>query len=696
MSKPVKLDPAHTGLPRTDRNRGIGLLDRIREWVRTHPKSVVVGILGLCVLLAAYRIYQWNRNPNVYLLVDESNAKWIRPFNAFNLGTHDYLRPMGTMFRCEFTLSQPVSRATLRLTAFRTMVVWVDADPKWTQPLFESGDDFSRWKTPAVLELPGTLEKGKHELSVFVTNQAAHTCLLASSPELGIASGTDWDTIEVGQSLMKAVLASDGTTTVPNQIKEAGDPDMFESLSQKWPWLLVIFVAVSTWTWISDAGRKIGRAPSTARLTPRRLRWMLMVAWVIMGVNNLWKVPPEIGFDVNDHVDYVKFLLKEHRIPLASDGWQMFQSPLLYLMAAPVYAVCSTVLSPPDCVEFLRIFPLLCGLAQIEILYRTAMVVFPDRDDLQSISISVGALMPMNIYMSNAFGNEPLVGCLTAVLVLLCVKLLRTPSSSRHRHYFVWMGIVWGLALLSKVTPLLLAPLLVSLIFYQSWIVEGSFASGVRRNVSMFASCFVVTGWYYVRNWILLERPFVGGWDPTRGISWWQDPSYRTWSQLLSFGASLKQPLYAGVMSFWDAIYSTMWADGFLSGNFVRIPRNPWNIAWMEVAALLSIVPVVCILAGLITMWMKRNAAACGSLIVAASAIGIYFAAIIDLYVQIPIFSSAKSSYALGLLPCFGILAAAGAEPLLHLRILRSVMVGALSCWATSSFFAFFCLKSLG
>ena len=696
MSKPVKLDPAHKARPRTDRNREIGLLDRIRAWVRTHPTLVVVGILGLGVLLTAYRIYQWNRNPNVYLLVDESKAKWIRPFNAFNLGTHHYQRPMATMFRCEFTLSQPVSQAKLRLKAFRTMAVWIDVDPQSTQPLFRSGNDLSKWKTPTVFELPGTLETGKHVLLVYVTNQAAHTCLLASCPELGIESGTDWDTFEVGQSWMKAALASDGTTTVPNQVKEAGYPDMIESMTKKWPWLLGMFVVVSTWTWMNDGNRRIGFVPSTARLTSCRLRWLIMIAWVIMGVNNLWRVPPEMGFDVNDHIDYVKFLLKEHRIPLASDGWQMFQSPLLYLMAAPVYAVCSTILSPSGCVEFLRIFPLLCGLAQIEILYRTAMVVFPDRDDLQSITITVGALMPMNIYMSNAFGNEPLVGCFTALLMLLCVKLLSTPSSSRHRHFFVWMGIVWGLALLSKVTPLLLAPLLVSLIFYQSWVIEGSFPSGVRRTVSMFASCFVVTGWYYVRNWILLDRPFVGGWDPTRGISWWQDPSYRTWSQLLSFGASLRQPIYAGVMSFWDAIYSTMWADGFISGNVMRIPRNPWNIAWMEVTALLSMVPVMCILAGLVTMWMKRNAAARGGLIVAAAAIGIYFAAIIDLYVQIPIFSSAKSSYALGLLPCFGILAAAGAEPLLRMRILRSAIVASFSCWAIASFLSYFCLKSLG
>lgn len=673
-----------------------GSLERIRVWVRSHPVPVAIAAVAIGVLLTAYRVGQWYRNPNVYLLVDEAKAKWIRPFNAFNLGTHHYQRPMATMFRCEFTLSQPVSRPKLRLTAFRAMSVWVDSDPQSAKPLFQKPIDQKTWKTPSVIEVPGTLDVGKHTLSVYVTNQAAHTCLLASSPELGIHSGTDWETHEVGQDVMKAVLASDRSTTVPSQVKEAGYPDVGKSARGLWPWLVLIFVTTLTWSWLASPRASADPSSVRWRLTPTRLRWILVIGWIVMGVNNLWKVPPEMGFDVNEHIDYVKFLLKEHRIPLASDGWQMFQSPLLYLIAAPVYAVCALVFSPTGCLEFLRILPLLCGLAQIEILYRVAVTVFPDRDDLCSIAIGVGSQMPMNIYMSNAFGNEPLVGMFTSLLILLCVKLLIVPASQRHRHFFAWMGIVWGLALLSKVTPLLLAPMLVVLIFYQSWIVEGSFAAGLRRNRSVFFFCFLVSGWYYVRNWILLDRPFVGGWDPTRGISWWQDPSYRTWSQLWSFGASLHQPLYAGVISFWDAIYSTMWADGFLSGNVMKAHLNPWNIYWLEVGAVLALLPTACIVLGLVLIWTVADAARRACFLIAAASIGIYFAAIIDLYVQIPIFSAAKSSYALGLLPCFGIIAAAGAEPFLRLRIFRSAFVAALSCWGVASYLTYLCIKSIG
>ena len=40
--------------------------------------------------------------------------------------------------------------------------------------------------------------------------------------------------------------------------------------------------------------------------------------------------------------------------------------------------------------------------------------VFPGRNDLQIIGTAVGGFLPLNIYISQVVGNEPLSGCLTA------------------------------------------------------------------------------------------------------------------------------------------------------------------------------------------------------------------------------------------------------------------------------------------
>jgi hypothetical protein len=199
----------------------------------------------------------------------------------------------------------------------------------------------------------------------------------------------------------------------------------------------------------------------------------------------------------------------------------------------------------------------------------------------------------------------------------------------------------------------------------------------------------MIAGWYYFRNFIELGSFFIGGWDPSRGIKWWQDPGYRTWSHLLSFGQSLIYPVYSGACSFWDAIYSTLWLDGFNSGIVNFKDRPPWNLNFMAAGALLSLIPTFFILssiwAGLIKQNQSRNA-----VIFSIVTILLFIAALIDLFVQLPTYSTAKSTYTLGLLPCYAILAAAGAEPFVRKKIIRSVAMASFSCWAFAAYAAYF------
>jgi len=50
----------------------------------------------------------------------------------------------------------------------------------------------------------------------------------------------------------------------------------------------------------------------------------------------------------------------------------------------------------------------------------------------------------------------------------------------------------------------------------------------------------------------------------------------------------------------------------------------------------------------------------------------------------------AKASYTLGLLPCYAVLAAAGAEPFLRNRIVRSVVIAVFACWGFAAYTAYF------
>ncbi len=502
-----------------------------------------------------------------------------------------------TIFQTSFTTAAPVGNVRLTVRAFRRAAVALDGE------LIDRGaKDFDDWKEPRSLALPSPLPAGRHVLRIVVSNRDAVCCLLAYCPQLNIRTGPGWEATPLGRPTAPAVAAAN--VNLPEMAVTF--PSVAQAIRSIAPWLIAIFCVSFVWTmW----GRRAWR------LSPGLLRWVLIAAWLVLAVNNIWKVPPDIGFDVEAHYDYIEHIVRARSLPLANEGWQMFQPPLFYLLAAPWFALFRSHFNDEFVVKALRFIPLLCGLAQIEVAYRAARAVFPDQEDLQAIAMTVGGLLPMQICISMVIGNEPLAGCLTAAVVLMCFLLLAEPTRPRRSRFFIWLGVLWGLALLSKVTPLLLAPLVVAVIFWQARreviatkSTTHSPGFGLSRVALVVGASLLTSGWYFARNWSHFGKPFiVGSGDPATGLRWWQDPSYRTWNQLASFGTALVHPVYAGCWSLWDSLYSSMWLDGFVSGTST-IPKGvPWNLSWMEAGAWLGLVPMGLILCGVFYRMASRT-----------------------------------------------------------------------------------------
>jgi tetratricopeptide (TPR) repeat protein len=81
-------------------------------------------------------------------------------------------------------------------------------------------------------------------------------------------------------------------------------------------------------------------------------------------------------------------------------------------------------------------------------------------------------------------------------------------------------------------------------------------------------------------------------------VRWWQDPGYHTAGYFTRFGRALVDPLFSGLGSFGDGLYSTMFADGLCGGRPGLLCRTPWNYELMTAGCLLAIVAVVLVLAG--------------------------------------------------------------------------------------------------
>jgi hypothetical protein len=333
---------------------------------------------------------------------------------------------------------------------------------------------------------------------------------------------------------------------------------------------------------------------------------------------------------------------------------------------------------------------MLCGLAQIEILYRAARMGFPARPDLQIIATVAGTLLPMRIYMCQVVGNEPLAGCLTSLVVLMALCLLTDEERKRGGIFVAGLGVVWGLAILSKVTAIILAPLLLVAIVAHGRKAGDAATRLVGKGMLLLGACLATAGWFFVWNWIHYGKPLVHPGDPIWKLDWSQDPGYRTWSQLVSFGESLSHPVYSGAVGFWDSLYSTLWLDGFLSGVAIFRVRPPWNDDFMLAGAWLGLIPTTLLLLGLGALLRERLPGSRAALLFASGCLALYLAAILDIWLRLPFYSAAKASYTLGLAPCYGLLIAAGAGAFLRGRLARSLAAAAVSCWAAAAFLAYF------
>jgi hypothetical protein len=639
-----------------------------RSWF----KGLIVAAL---VALAAAAAVAWAvRDPGIALLTGDG---WIRYPEATRLPIHQP-GTTTTAFRVRLDGVRTAGGEVLTLRAMRSAVVTLDG-----KPLFRTPGDRSRWKETFRIELPPLSGDGTRELRIDVTNVNGHPALAAQCRPLGLATGRSWEASRDGKLWLPALPADEIPPPALSRTFLRADRAMVSLL----PLFVFVFLAVFLLSY--HAG-----GPATARLnrlvpSAAGVRSLLIAAWLVMAANNFWKLPLAMGMDNTGHWLYIRHIAESWRIPLAGEGWQMFQPPLFHVLEALAYRLLMPFFEGETVVRLLKLLPLVCGMAQVEIVYRAMRTACPDREGLQVTGTLLGGLLPMNLYMAQSLGNEPLSGLLTALIVLASFRMIAAGSLPGWKGQ-IWIGCLLGLALLTKVTAILIVPPLLAAAGCIALTKAPSRREGLRSWMSFAllaaAVALALCGWYYLRNYLEMGRFFIGGWDPSRRIEWWQDPGFRTPAQLYRFGEALFYPVFSSCQGFWDAIYSTFWMDGFLGAY----DRPPWNYPLMLSGAWLSLVPTAAILAGAaVALFQREGGAGRGLLRFSLGAVLIYLAAIFWIFLTVPILSSAKASYALGLVPCFALLAARGFEVLGRRRIARAALQGLFACWAAAAYGAY-------
>ena len=107
-------------------------------------------------------------------------------------------------------------------------------------------------------------------------------------------------------------------------------------------------------------------------------------------------------------------------------------------------------------IHLARLFSLLLATGTLLCTYRIALDVFPHTPMLPLAALAFNAFIPMFIFISASVNNDNLVILLSSVTLLMLVRIIQRGAS---RRFLVLLGVVIGLACLTKLSALGLVPM---------------------------------------------------------------------------------------------------------------------------------------------------------------------------------------------------------------------------------------------
>ncbi len=607
--------------------------------------TAAFGALAACAMIAA--CWCVPRLPGLNFLPARKPAEWIiypTPANADALPAVE----LTTEFRTTFSLAGPVPNATVRALGFKTLMVRLNGK-QLPSPLNQTTD----WKSVREFDVSRLLRSGTNELFVAVSSSNGLPSLWLSlrAGDFGLVSDESWTASFAGGTWQKAQLATAALEIRPgNRLYSQERP--LGSWRRNWPFLLLLAALA--------AGLVAAAKRSAAKKSQRLCVVILALAWIALGINNLRLLPKEIGFDAAEHLSYIQYILDHGTLPLANEGWEMYQPPLYYLLSAGVLRTAH--LSTGDAgVMVLRAFGLLCGITTFVLVFMCLRLVFPTRSTAQILGLVFAALLPVNLYLYEFVTNELLASTLVAAALYLCLRSVAFNGPTSLRRCAV-LGLVLGAALLTKSSALVAAPVILAVLAWHEWKFRSLGPPRWMLHLLVFLlACIAVCGWHYCRMGIHFGNPLLGNWDPRSGFHWWQQPGYRTAGAFGHFGQCLTRPFYSAFVGVPDGLYSTIWGDGLFGGGADWRVRPPWNYELMAAGYLFALVPTIAVIIGVLFFLVEfrrrptRDALLLlGVAVLAIIALGYYA-------LKVPSYAAAKAFY---VLPALVPLCAFGAEGL--------------------------------
>jgi len=263
----------------------------------------------------------------------------------------------------------------------------------------------------------------------------------------------------------------------------------------------------------------------------KRLIGLLAALFLILATTYAVIIPPFEGFDALAHYGYVTYLRSHRQLPpldrpTGAISYELIAHPPLYYALAALSGVGSpldetmalaaqssnvyhtkvlsqrlSVTLPEQTLAALwpvwaaRAVSMLGGLLALLGTWLLARTCFPAMPSLALAAAAVVGFNPQFLFAAANITNDALSAATNVFTVWLAARNVLYPQKA---HTWFWVGVLAGLAALTKYSgPLLALPLLILLIYY--WRKVGWRATGQAIGYALIGA-LLTGGWYYGRN----------------------------------------------------------------------------------------------------------------------------------------------------------------------------------------------------
>ncbi len=226
------------------------------------------------------------------------------------------------------------------------------------------------------------------------------------------------------------------------------------------------------------------------------------------------------------------------------------------------------------------------GLGAWAILLTWSLIreLFPDTAWMAVVSAAIHAFTPMYLFISSTVNNDNLIVPLSTLSLLWMIRMIKSApelTSRQHLWRHATLGLVLGLAMLTKATGIGLLPLAAATVFWEAWRLPANKSLQKRT-------------WFFVKSLGVMAIPLLAV------SGWWFYRNYRLygdWLGLNAFYAVLgTRDIPASLSQLWGERFS--FAAGYW-GNFGGLTINlpDWIYHILNGVAIIAVIGLVARLA---------------------------------------------------------------------------------------------------